>query len=226
MSHSTNVLPAAVLFDLDGTLVDSLPDMAWAMNQLLPEMGRRATNLAEMRTWVGDGAAVLVERCMQATGGLPDLPLPEVVKRFVALYRTHVAVDTRPFPGVLAALTALRAAGHPLGVCTNKPVALSLLLLDALQMRDFFSAVIGGDSVSERKPHPEHLLATLRAMKVENRKALMVGDSANDVAAAKAAGIPVILVGFGYTQVPAESLGADGVIANFADLPRLAAKFL
>jgi phosphoglycolate phosphatase len=208
-------------------LVDSLPDLAWAMNQLLDEMGRKPATLAEVRTWVGDGAAVLVERCLMATGGLPNRPLAEAVERFLAYYRTHVAVETRPYPGVLAALTALSAAGHPLGVCTNKATDLSILLLDALDMRRFFSAVIGGDSVAERKPHPGHLRAALDAMQVNNgRKVLMVGDSPNDVAAAKAAGIPVVVVGFGYTQIPAEAMGADVVIANFADLARDAAKYL
>lgn len=226
MSSSSNALPSAILFDLDGTLVDSLPDMAWSMNQLLAELGRKPTTLADMRTWVGDGVAVLVERCLMATGGLPEQPLAEVVKRYLAFYRTHVAVETRPFPGVLATLKALRAAGHPLGVCTNKPTDLSLLLLDGLGLTGFFSAVIGGDSVPERKPHPGHLRATLDAMRMSDRNALMVGDSPNDVAAAKAAGIPVVVVGFGYTRIPAEALGADVVIADFADLPRDAAKFL
>lgn len=226
MRQSSSALPTAVLFDLDGTLVDSLPDLAWAMNQLLGELGREPTTLAEMRTWVGDGAAVLVERCLMATGGLPEQPLAEAIKRFLAFYRTHTAVETRPFPGVLATLTALCAAGHPLGVCTNKPTDLSLLLLDALGMTHYFSAIIGGDSVPERKPHPGHLWATLEAMQMKGRKALMVGDSPNDVAAAKAAGIPVVVVGFGYTQIPATAMGANIVIADFADLPRDAAKFL
>jgi phosphoglycolate phosphatase len=126
----------------------------------------------------------------------------------------------------LATLTALHAAGHPLGVCTNKPTDLSFLLLDALAMTHYFSAIIGGDSVPERKPHPGHLWATLDAMQMKGRKALMVGDSPNDVAAAKAAGIPVAVVSFGYTQIPAAAMGADVVIGNFADLPRAAAKFL
>ncbi|PKU24822.1 phosphoglycolate phosphatase [Telmatospirillum siberiense] len=225
MNQTPDKLPAAVLFDLDGTLVDSLPDMTWAMNQLLAELGRKSTSLADMRTWVGDGAGVLVERCLAATGGVPGAPA-DAVGRFLAFYRTHAAVETRPFPGVLTTLAALSAAGHPMGVCTNKPNDLSRLLLDALDMSRFFSAVVGGDGVPERKPHPGHLLATLKSMGVENRKVLMVGDSPNDVAAARAAGVPVVVVGFGYTQVPAETLGADLVISDFADLPRAAAEFL
>lgn len=225
MTKMSEARPAAVLFDLDGTLVDSLPDMTWAMNQLLAELGRKSTTLADMRTWVGDGAGVLVERCLMATGGLTRSPA-DAVSRFLTFYRTHAAVETRPFPGVLTALATLRTNGHPLGVCTNKPNDLSRLLLDALDMSRFFSAVVGGDGVPERKPHPGHLLATLKSMGVENRKVLMVGDSPNDVAAAKAAGIPVAVVEFGYTQVPAASLGADLVISDFADLPQVAADYL
>jgi phosphoglycolate phosphatase len=226
MRQSSNTLPAAILFDLDGTLVDSLPDLSWAVNQLLAEFGREPATLADMRTWVGDGVAVLVERSLMATGGLPELPVAEAVKRYLDYYRGHAAVETRPYPGVLTTLTALRAAGHPLGVCTNKPTDLSVLLLNALGMRDFFSAVVGGDGVPERKPHPGHLWATLDAMGMRDRKALMVGDSLNDVAAAKAAGIPVTVVSFGYTQIPVETMGADVVIADFADLPREAVRFL
>lgn len=225
MTQTTANEPAAVLFDLDGTLVDSLPDMTWAMNRMLAEIGRVPTELASMRSWVGDGAAVLVERALAATGGMPADPTV-AVRRFLAFYRMHAAVDTRPFPGVVEALSALREAGHPLGVCTNKPNDLSRLLLDALDMSRFFSAIVGGDGVPERKPHPGHILATISEMGMEGRKVLMVGDSPNDVAAAKAAGVPVAVVAFGYAQVPAGELGADLVISDFADLPRVAAAYL
>ena len=226
MRQSQNTLPAAILFDLDGTLVDSLPDLAWAINQLLAELGRKPATLADVRTWVGDGVSVLVERCLDATGGPTERPLADAVKCYLGYYRAHAAVDTRAFPGVLKTLAALRAAGHPLGVCTNKPTDLSVLLLDALGMSDFFMAVVGGDGAPERKPHPGHLLATLDAMGAGDRKALMVGDSLNDVAAAKAAGIPVVAVSFGYTRVPVDAMGADVVIDDFADLPRQAERFL
>jgi phosphoglycolate phosphatase len=226
MRHLPDALPAAILFDLDGTLVDSLPDLAWAINQLLAELARKPASLDDVRSWVGDGVSVLVERCLMETGGLPDLPLADAIKCYLGYYRGHATVDTRPFPGVLATLTALRTAGHPLGVCTNKPTDLSIQLLDALGMSDFFLAVIGGDGASSRKPHPEHLWETLDAMGMRDRKALMVGDSLNDVAAAKAAGIPVVAVSFGYTRIPVETMGADVVIDDFADLIREAARFL
>jgi phosphoglycolate phosphatase len=123
-------------------------------------------------------------------------------------------------------LASLQADGHPLGVCTNKPTDLSVLLLETLGMAHFFSAVVGGDGAAERKPHPGHLWATLDAMGMKDRKVLMVGDSSNDVAAAKAAGVPVIVVGFGYTQIPVEKMGADAVITDFTKFLTVAAQFL
>lgn len=218
--------PAAILFDLDGTLVDSLPDLGSAMNRLLVEMGRRPASLAEVRSFVGDGVGVLVERSLMATGGMPDEPLAAVVKRFLDHYRGHTAIETRPYPGVVGALEALKSAGHSLGVCTNKPTDLSVELLGSLGLARMFSAIVGGDAVPARKPDPGHLLATLDAMHMTGRKALMVGDSPNDVISARAAGIPVVVVGFGYARMDPRDLGADAVIDDFARLPDLVAEYL
>lgn len=219
-------MPAAILFDLDGTLVDSLPDMRGAMNRLLAELGRRPATLAELRTFVGDGVGVLVERTMAATGGQPDAPLPSLTKRFLDFYRGHTAIETRAYPGVAATLEVLKAAGHVLGVCTNKPTELSLELLGGLDLLPLFSAVVGGDAVPARKPDPGHLFATLEAMKAGGRKVLMVGDSPNDVAAARAAGIPVAVVTFGYSRMAPQDLGADVLLDHFSQLPAAAAAFL
>lgn len=217
--------PAAILFDLDGTLVDTLPDLLGAMNSLLAELGRRRAAVAELRTWVGDGAAALVDRAVAATGGLlPDMPA--VLQRFLALYASRVAAESRPFPGVEATLLRLSAAGHPLGVCTNKPTRLSVELLTALGLASLFAAVVGGDTVAQRKPAAFHVHATLQAMRAEGGKALMVGDSGNDVAAARAAAIPVVAVTYGYSRVAPEALGADLLIDDFTQLPVAAAAFL
>ncbi len=226
MSIPSQNPPAAILFDLDGTLVDSLPDLLRAMNGLLSEMGRPPVTIQQVRGWVGDGAAPLVERAMLATGGPSDISLPELVKRYLGHYEGNTAVDTRPFPGVERTLQRLKAAGHPLGVCTNKPTALSLELLDALGLSSLFGAIVGGDTVAARKPDPAHLRATLDAMGMEGRRALMVGDSANDVAAARAAGIPVVAVAFGYSRIDPKDLGADVLIEDFTTLPDAAAQFL
>lgn len=218
--------PAAILFDLDGTLVDSLPDMHRAMNVMLADMGRRLVDAAEVRRWVGDGATRLVERVLTATGGLPQAPLATFVGAFLGHYQGHTAIETRPYPGVTATLESLKAAGHPLGVCTNKPTGLAIEVLDALDLSPLFQAVVGGDSVTARKPDGEHVRATLDAMGMTGRKALMVGDSGNDVAAARAAGLPVVVVGFGYSRVDPRDLGADALIDDFTALPRAAAAFL
>ena len=219
-------VPAAVLFDLDGTLVDSLPALRRAMNALLAEMGRPPVGADELRGWIGDGARALVERCLVASGGLSDLPLADSVKRYLAHYRGHTAEDCQPYPGVGGALRALKEAGHPLGVCTNKPTDLSVELLTALGLAPFFSAIVGGDAVARPKPDGLHVLTTLDRMGAAGHRALMVGDSANDVAAARAAGCPVVVVSFGYSQVVPKDLGADAVIDDFADLTRVAARYL
>ncbi len=226
MTEPTQTPPAAILFDLDGTLVDSLPDLLRAMNALLAEMGRPPVTAKQVRGWVGDGAGPLVERAMLATGGPSEISLRELVKRYLGHYAGNTAVGTRPFPGVEETLQSLKAAGHPLGVCTNKPTALSLELLDALGLSGLFGAIVGGDTVTARKPDPAHLLATLAAMGMDGRRALMVGDSANDVAAARAAGIPVVAVAFGYSRIDPKELGADALIDDFTELPEAAARFL
>jgi len=213
----------AVLFDLDGTLVDSLPDLLWALNQLLGELGLRQARLDEVQGWVGDGVAMLVERALAATRGRGEVGLDEgvlqqAIAKFTAYYQSHVAVESRLYPGVRAMLDQLRAQGYKLAVCTNKPTALAQELLATLGVALYFTAVIGGDAVSRRKPHGEHIAATLAALGTEARHSVMVGDSANDVAAARAAGIPVLVVSFGYFSGPAQDLKADGVIENFSQL--------
>jgi phosphoglycolate phosphatase len=219
-------LAGAVLFDLDGTLVNTLPDMLWAMNAVLTEMGRPAVTTAELRGWIGDGVAALVERVLAATGGVERSALSGVVERFSQRYMSHVAVASTVYPGVEPALRALRAAVYRLGVCTNKPTALSVELLTALGLSPLFAGIVGGDAVTARKPHPEHLLATLAAMDARGCRAMMVGDSANDVAVARAAGVPVVVVSYGYARTAPENLGADAVIDDFAQLPALAGRLL
>jgi phosphoglycolate phosphatase len=225
MTHRTPN-PAAIVFDLDGTLVDSLPDMLRAMNCLLADLGRSAARPDQIRGWVGDGARVLVERGLEATGGLPDQSVSELVARYIGHYQGHAAHETRLYPGVRETLEGLKAAGHKLAVCTNKPYALSVEVLDALNLSDLFEAVLGGDSVAVKKPDPGHLRATLAAMGASAERALMVGDSGNDVAAARGAGVPVVAVSFGYARIDPRQLGADEVIDDFTQLPVVAARFL
>ena len=222
--------PAAIVFDLDGTLIDSLPDMLNALNAFLAGLGRRAASPDEIKGWVGDGASELVRRGLEATGGLTAAPLPDMVRGYIDCYKGNAAHETRPYPGVMDTLAGLKAAGHRLAVCTNKPQALAEEVLNGLGMADLFSAVLGGDAVPAKKPHPGHLQATLAAMGVSigtnGQRALMVGDSINDVKAARSAQIPVVAVSFGYGRIDPKDLGADVLIDNFADLPLAAAAWL
>jgi len=209
----------ALLVDLDGTLVDSLPDLMAALNRLLAAEGQASLNAAEVRPMVGDGAARLVERAFAARGGPGDVPLPALVERFLAIYEADPVAQTRPYPGAAETLEALAAAGWRLAICTNKPEAASRKVLQGLGLAGLFQEVAGGDSFPVRKPDAGHLLGALGCLDVLPRHAVMLGDSHNDLQAARNAGLPVILVSFGYTRTPARELGADAVIDHFDELP-------
>ncbi len=216
--------PAAVVLDLDGTLVETAPDLCAALNHVLAADGLAPMRVAEVRDMIGDGAARLIERGL-AAGGAPA-GAAEVEARlalFLDYYGAHVAVESAPYPGVRETLAKLKGRGHKLGVCTNKPHGMSVKLLAALGLEGCFEAVLGGDSLAVRKPHGGHLLGVLEAMGAEPGDAVMVGDSENDVACARAAGVPVIVVSYGYSALAPAELGADLVIERFADLaPALA----
>lgn len=207
---------AAVIFDLDGTLVDTVPDLGAAVNRLLAEYGRPARTEEQIRAMIGDGAAKLVERAFVATGGWPAEPTL-VVKRFLAIYEGAIAERSRVFDGVVPVLERLKAAGVALGVCTNKPDRATDELLATLDLKRHFAAVSGGD-VPARKPDARHLLGVVEALGATPQTSLMIGDSANDVASARAAGVPVVVVSFGYTVTPPRALGADAVIDRFEEL--------
>ena len=211
----------SILFDLDGTLVDSAPDLVGALDALLGEHGRAPVGEPEGRTMIGEGAARLVERGFAARGGLPG-PVGGLVPRFVEIYESRLTRVTRPFDGAVEALSALRADGFELGICTNKPDRATHRILGELGLSGFFSAVVGGDGV--RKPDPDPVLRCLSALGGSAREAAFVGDSPVDLAAARAAGLPVILVSFGYTAVPARELGADHVVDSLREIPRLVAR--
>ena len=215
--HLTLATPAVVLFDLDGTLVDTAPDLTAAVNAVLREHHRPDVAVAAVRNMIGDGTAKMVERAFAATGSVPA-DLSPVVQRFLAVYAGGVANQSVVYPGVPETLEKLAAAGCRLAVCTNKPDALAEQLLTALDLRRHFAVVVGGD-VPHRKPDPRHLQLTLERLGATGLAAVMVGDAGNDVASARAAGMPVVLVPYGYTAVPASQLGADVVLNAFGDLP-------
>jgi phosphoglycolate phosphatase len=211
--------PIAIAFDLDGTLVDSAPDLCRALNRLLTEHRRPPVDIAELRHMVGDGAAMMIERGFRASGSIPG-NRDELLGRFLDIYHAGIADLSRPFDGVAATLQRLTDAGIRLGVCTNKSTRGANQLLAALDLARYFRVVTGGDGPA-RKPHPDHLLGVVRGLGATPGQSLMVGDSANDVVAARAAGVRVVAVSFGYTITPARELGADITIDRFDELAAL-----
>ncbi|MHA1597284.1 MAG: phosphoglycolate phosphatase, partial [Alphaproteobacteria bacterium] len=192
----------AVLFDLDGTLVDSAPDLHVAANLIMAENDRRQLTLAEVIKMIGDGVPKLVERSFAATGEVPSADqLAAHSKRFLEHYEPHAADLSTPFPGGVECLGRLKAAGYDLAVCTNKPYDATMEMLKTLKLDEHLSVVIGGDTLPGiKKPDPRHLQAALEKLGVGPDEAIMVGDNANDVNAAKGADIPVIVCRFGYTN--------------------------
>lgn len=215
--------PKAILFDLDGTLIHSAPDLRDALNRLLIVEGRRELDLAAVRMMIGDGVRMLVERGFEATGGTPaEATLDRLTEDFIADYEPNSAVKTVPFPGAVETVKALHEAGHSLAICTNKPAAAAHAILKKFGFAPYFPVMIGGDTLNEiRKPDPRFLKVALEQLGAAAAGAVMVGDNVNDLAAARGAGLKVVLTTFGYTRIPAAELGADGLFDRFEDLPAL-----
>ena len=218
---------ATIAFDLDGTLVETAPDLIGALNLMLAERGLPEVPLASARHLVGLGARVMLEHGFAEAGAPYDAgEMPLMVERFVELYRDRIADQSHVFPGVVAALDDLQVLGARFVVCTNKRTDLSIELLDKLGLLSRFAAVVGPDAASRRKPDPAHLLESIARAGGDPARALMVGDSINDVLPAQAAGVPVVAVSFGYTETPPADLGADAVIDHFGQLAGVAAELL
>lgn len=215
----------AVVFDLDGTLVETAPDLHATLAEVMGEIGIAAPDIASLRSMVGDGARVLIRRALDAAGHPADPVLLErLFDRFLARYTEMPCRGSHAYEGVPEVLAELAARGMALGVCTNKPQAPTEGLLAALGLAKWFGAVVGGDTLPVRKPDPEHALAVLRDLRVPPEQAILVGDSRNDLLTARAAAMPVVLVSYGYTSIPASELGADLVIDRFAELPAALAR--
>ena len=210
----------ALIFDLDGTLVDTAPDLLGATNAVLSSQGRQTVDPATLRHMVGFGARSLIEQAMAATG-TPVEPseLPALVDIFLAHYRAHIADESVAFPGVEETLTELKAEGGRLAVLTNKPQEMANLLLNALKLDRFFPVIYGAGRMSYVKPDARIFHDVVRDLGGE--PGIMIGDSITDVATARAAKAPVILVSYGYTPQPAHSLGGDAVTDRFTDIPIL-----
>lgn len=211
--------PRAILFDLDGTLIDSAPDIANSVNALLAQYDLEALTLDQVRSMIGNGIRKLVERAFAAHAiGLDQSELDVRFDQMLAIYAANLTVATTVLHGAAETLAHYHQAGAKLAVVTNKIESFSLSILDHFAMSGMITAVVGGDSVSRRKPAPDMLLHALALMEIEPSDALMVGDSPADIDAAIAAGIPSIAVRGGYTNVAVEALGADFVIERLDDL--------
>lgn len=202
---------SGVVFDLDGTLVDSAGDLQAALNQLLREYNLPALDLAAVKLMIGDGVAKLVERAFVATGG--DLvSLNIATARFLQFYEGNATERTMAYPGVHETLSELLAAGFTMGVVTNKPYAATMEILEALKLSRFFVTVVGGDSAPRRKPHPDPILKALADAKLRPADTIMVGDNYHDVEAAHAAGLSAIMVTYGYSHKAPANVGADYLV--------------
>lgn len=208
-----------VVFDLDGTLIDTAPDLITSLNHTIAILDLPPLGFEDLTHLVGHGARAMIERAC----ALRDYPLaPDAIapllERFIAFYTDTMPGESRPFPGLIGAMDTLKAAGFGLAVCTNKMESLAVTLLRRLRLEHYFDAVTGGDTFAVRKPDPQHLVGTVERAGGNLSRSVMIGDSLNDILVARNAGVPSIAVPFGYSDVAVETLGPSRVIAHFDEL--------
>jgi phosphoglycolate phosphatase len=217
--------PKMILIDLDGTLIDSVPDLAYCIDRTMERLGRPPHGESLVRNWVGNGVERLVRRALvgQLDGEPPESDYALAYPIFIALYAEHHSGRSRLYPGVREGLDYLLAAGYPLGCVTNKAEQFTLPLLDALGVRDAFGIVVSGDTLPEKKPHPMPLLHAAAHFRVAPADSLMIGDSVSDVSAARAAGfMGIVCTSYGYNHGrDIREAGPDAVIDSFVELAGL-----
>jgi len=213
-----------VLVDLDGTMVDSVPDLAWCADEMMRRIGQAPRGEAAVRDWVGNGVERLVRRTLigQLEGEPDEAMFQQAYPIFLELYAEHACTRSQLYPGVLAGLQWLQQSGLALGCVTNKAEQFTLTILDALGIRNLFQLVISGDSLPKKKPDPMPLLHAAQHFGVAPAQSLMLGDSVSDVKAARAAGFAVVCVSYGYNHGQDIRLAEpDAVIDSFEELPSL-----
>ncbi len=221
---TTALWPAAVVFDLDGTLVDSAPDIQTALNAAVAPLGIAPFSIPDVHGMIGAGSFVLVQRAIAARGADLDAHAQaHLFTRFMGFYQEVSAEGAGLYFGAVDLLRDLAARGRKLGLCTNKPEAVTHIAIEALGIQGYFGAVVGGTDALPKKPAPDMLLAAIAALGAVPADAVMIGDSAADVGAARAAGIPVLVSRSGYSKVSADQLGADAVYDALRDVPALIA---
>ena len=216
-----NIPFEALIFDLDGTLINSLPDVCASINRVLFDMGCRELTLNETKNMVGWGGRVLVEKALATTGNIvteDDINLS--LEKFIDIYSRHPNDHSSVFPGVLSMLEKFKSAKIPMGICTNKPTLTTPLVLKSMGLDCFFDVVSCGDSVPYKKPDGRHVTMVVEQMGATNQTSVMIGDSESDITAAIEAGVRSVAVTFGYAHMPCDELGADATIDHFDDLPQ------
>lgn len=213
-------MPApTVVFDLDGTLIDTAPDLVASLNHTISAHGLEPVTYEDLTHLVGHGARAMIERAFRLRGHpLEDGELPPMMDRFIAHYLAGMPGESRPYPGLTASLDRLRDAGMVLAVCTNKMESLARPLIEGLNLSSYFAAITGGDTFPVRKPDPAHLTGTVERAGGDLRRTVMVGDSLNDLKVAVNAGVPSIGVPFGYSDVPIQTLNPTVLINHFDEL--------
>jgi len=209
-----------VLFDLDGTLVDTAPDLVAAANHCMEHLGRPTMTLASGRAHAGHGALPLMTHGLMETGGMDGVDVKDHHKRFLDFYAQNLSVDSLLFEHAVDVLDILKTRGFQLGVCTNKPFYLAEPLIKDLAIDHYFEIITGGDSFPFNKPDPRHLTMTLDAMYGDGA-GLIVGDTKSDIQPAKEIGMPVIAVAYGYSDIPLETLEPDHIVETLKDIPDL-----
>jgi phosphoglycolate phosphatase len=209
-----------VVFDLDGTLIDTAPDLIDTLNVTLKREGLQAVAYDKARPMIGGGARRMIERALAAeNGSAATADVDRMFKDFIEYYAAHIADRSRPYPKLKETLDHLATTGHRLAVCTNKIEWLAVKLLNTLDLVRYFACICGQDTFKVMKPNPEILLGTIRRAGGDPELTVMVGDSGTDISTARNANVPVVAVDFGYTEVPIESLYPDRIISSYVDLP-------
>lgn len=216
-----------VAFDLDGTLVDTAPDLVRATNEIMDILSLPNVSEAQMRRIVGRGAKISIERAAALNNYIiADELMPELLKIFLESYKNGITIRSEVYDGAKETLEIIQSMGANLVVCTNKPTHLSQLVLEKLELIHFFEAIYGPETTPKTKPDPIHLITAIHGCGGDIEKSILIGDSENDVLAAQAANVPVIVTSFGYTSKKAPDLGADAFFDHYEELPELILKIL
>ena len=219
--------PPLLVFDLDGTLIDTAPDLVETLNVIFAREGLPPVPFAKARKLIGGGARAMIVRGVEAESRLLSATqIERLFDEFIAYYTEHIADRSRPFPGLTETLDTLAQQGHRFAVCTNKLERLSVRLLQQLDLASRFAVICGQDTFGVQKPDPNVLRRTILAAGGSPERAILIGDSETDVRTAKSAGIPIVAVDFGYTERPVAEFRPDRIISHFAELPPALAALL